>query len=89
MSDEEIIAHVVESLERMGLVQAGDIVYTGLDRHRFAYVVYDLHYLRNIAVVRDYCREIGIDLVGRFARFEYLNMDGCIRSVMDYTGWSR
>jgi hypothetical protein len=26
--------------------------------------------------------------VGRFARFEYLNMDGCIRSVMDYTGWS-
>jgi UDP-galactopyranose mutase len=24
--------------------------------------------------------------VGRFAQFEYLNMDGCIRSVMEYTG---
>ncbi|NYT08193.1 MAG: FAD-dependent oxidoreductase, partial [Methanomicrobiales archaeon] len=88
MSDREIIAHVVGSLEKMDLVRSGNIVYTGLDRHRFAYVVYDLRYLETIAVVRDYCRSIGIDLVGRFAQFEYLNMDGCIRSVMDYTGWS-
>ncbi|NYT20480.1 MAG: NAD(P)-binding protein [Methanomicrobiales archaeon] len=88
MSDREIIDHVVGSLEKMDLVRSGNIVYTGLDRHRFAYVVYDLRYLETIAVVRDYCRSIGIDLVGRFAQFEYLNMDGCIRSVMDYTGWS-
>jgi UDP-galactopyranose mutase len=26
--------------------------------------------------------------VGRFAQFEYLNMDGCIRSVMDYVAAS-
>ena len=88
MTEQEIIGHVIGSLERMDLIRRDEIVYTGLDRHRFAYVVYDLHYLENIAVVRDYCRSIGIDLVGRFARFEYLNMDGCIRSVMDYTGWS-
>lgn len=87
MSDREIVCHVVESLEKMGLVSAGDIVYTGLDRHRFAYVVYDLEYPDTIAMVRDYCRKIGIDLVGRFAQFEYLNMDACIRSVMEYTGW--
>jgi protoporphyrinogen oxidase len=88
MADQEIIGHVIGSLEKMGLIRREEIIYTGLDRHRFAYVVYDLRYLGNIAVVRDYCRDIGIDLVGRFARFEYLNMDGCIRSVMDYTGWS-
>jgi protoporphyrinogen oxidase len=86
MTDDEIIAHVTGSLATMGLVRRGDIVYTGLDRHRFAYVVYDLAYPATIKVVRDYCRSIGIDLVGRFAQFEYLNMDGCIRSVMEYTG---
>jgi protoporphyrinogen oxidase len=89
MTDDEIIAHVTHSLAAMGLVRPEDIIYTGLDRHRFAYVVYDLGYCGRIEVVRDYCRSIGIDLVGRFAQFEYLNMDGCIRSVMDYTRMGR
>jgi UDP-galactopyranose mutase len=47
-------------------------------------VVYDLDYQKNIALVRDYCTSIGIPLVGRFAQFEYLNMDGCIRSATDF-----
>ena len=29
-------------------------------------------------------QEIGIDLLGRFSEFQYLNMDGCIRSVLNY-----
>jgi protoporphyrinogen oxidase len=87
MTDDEIIGHVISSLESMGLIRKDAVVSSGIARHRFAYVVYDLDYLKNIRTVRDYCREIGIDLVGRFARFEYLNMDGCIRNVMDYTGW--
>ena len=41
-------------------------------------------YQENIAIVRDYCTGLGIPLVGRFAQFEYLNMDGCIRSVLDF-----
>ena len=86
MNDAEIITHVIQSLETMQLVRNEDVIYTGIARHRFAYVVYDLDYLANIRIVREYCREIGIDLVGRFAQFEYLNMDGCIRSVMEYIG---
>ena len=53
-------------------------------RQPFAYVVYDTEYQKNIAIIRDYCRSLGIALVGRFAQFEYLNMDGCIRSVLDF-----
>ena len=87
MKDAEIIGHVIASLESMDLIRKDAVVFTGIARHRFAYVVYDLDYLKNIRTVRNYCAEIGIDLVGRFARFEYLNMDGCIRSIMDYTGW--
>jgi protoporphyrinogen oxidase len=89
MTDQELIAHVTGSLATMGLVRNDDIIYTGVARHRFAYVVYDLGYSGNIKIVRDFCKGIGIDLVGRFAQFEYLNMDGCIRSVMEYTGWGR
>ena len=86
MSENEIITHVIDSLTTMDLIRNEDVIYTGIARHRFAYVVYDLDYLANIKIVREYCEAIGIDLVGRFARFEYLNMDACIRDVMDYTG---
>jgi protoporphyrinogen oxidase len=86
MTDGEIIGDVIHSLETMGLIRNKDIIYAGIARHQFAYVVYDLDYRANISIVRDYCRKTGIDLVGRFAQFEYLNMDGCIRSVMEYTG---
>ncbi len=84
MSDQEVIDHIICSLTEMGLISPGSVISTGLFRHRFAYVVYDLHYLKNIAIVREYCNDIGIALVGRFSRFEYLNMDGCIRNVFDF-----
>jgi protoporphyrinogen oxidase len=86
MSDNEIITHVIDSLKTLDLIRNEDVIYTGIARHRFAYVVYDIDYLANIKIVRQYCEEKSIDLVGRFARFEYLNMDACIRDVMDYTG---
>jgi protoporphyrinogen oxidase len=86
MTDQEVIAHVTGSLATMGFLLPDDVIYTGVARHRFAYVIYDLEYLGNIRIVRDYCKSLGVDLVGRFAQFEYLNMDGCIRSAMEYTG---
>ena len=85
MTDDEVIEHTVESLIAAGFIPSHDtVVYTGVERQKFAYVVYDLDYLKNIAIVRDFCRERGIDLVGRFSQFEYLNMDGCIRSAIDF-----
>ncbi len=87
MSDTDIVGHTVRSLEVAGILRsAADVVHTGVERQRFAYVVYDLDYLKNIEIVRDFCRERRIALVGRFAQFEYLNMDGCIRSAMDFAG---
>ena len=86
MNDEEIIAHTVDHLEKTGLLLKKDVIYTRCDRFRYAYVVYDLDYLENIATIKDYFRTTGIDLVGRFSEFEYLNMDGCIRHAIDYTG---
>jgi len=84
MSDHEIISEVVEMLYAMQILHKDQIIYSSVERQPFAYVVYDLDYQKNIALVKEYCKETGIPLIGRFAQFEYLNMDGCIRSVMDF-----
>ena len=86
MTDGELAAHTIDGLVRMGILpSAADVVHTAVDHFKFAYVVYDLDYLKNIRTVREYLEgTAGIDLVGRFSQFEYLNMDGCIRSVLDY-----
>lgn len=85
MPRDQVIRHVIESLLNLGLIRhRGEIVHTDAARQEFAYVIYDLDYQRNIRTVRDWVSGRGIDLVGRFAQFEYLNMDGCIRSAMDF-----
>jgi protoporphyrinogen oxidase len=86
MTDAEIISHTVDGLVRMGIVPSEDeVVHTAVDRFKFAYVVYDLDYQKNIKIVREYLEgNLGIDLVGRFSEFEYINMDGCIRSAMRF-----
>jgi len=83
MSDDELADHVIVSLERMGFLSSDSVVYRAVDRQKYAYVVYDLDYQRNIRIVRDYFGDRGITLVGRFSQFEYLNMDGCIRKAME------
>ncbi|MCC7565242.1 MAG: FAD-dependent oxidoreductase [Methanomicrobiaceae archaeon] len=90
MQDPEIIDHVMQALEKIGIIpDRNAVVYTGVERQKFAYVVYDLDYRKNIEIVREFCSERKISLVGRFAQFEYLNMDGCIRSAMDFAGLDR
>ncbi len=85
MQDVDIINHVVRSLEKMKIIKKGDdVVYSAVMRQKYAYVIYDLEYQKNIATVKDYCTAMGISLVGRFAEFEYLNMDGCIRNAMNF-----
>jgi protoporphyrinogen oxidase len=84
MGDSALVDHVLDRLEAMGVLHRDDVVFTGIARQPFAYVVYDIDYQESIATVREFVAASGIDLVGRFAEFEYLNMDGCIRHALDY-----
>jgi len=84
ITDTEVTEEVLGMLEKMGIGKREDVVFTSVERQPYAYVVYDLEYQENIAIVKEFCRLAGIPLVGRFSQFEYLNMDGCIRSVMDF-----
>jgi protoporphyrinogen oxidase len=85
MPDQKIIDHVIKSLLKMNIVKyRKDIIYTALERQTYAYVIYDLDYKKNVAIVKDFCAKLGIGLVGRFSEFEYLNIDGCIRNAMNF-----
>ncbi|OPY36851.1 MAG: hypothetical protein A4E35_01688 [Methanoregula sp. PtaU1.Bin051] len=84
MSDDELVREVTATLEAMKIVTRDRIAFSRVMRQPFAYVVYDLDYQENIRVVTEYCTSRDIPLVGRFAQFEYLNMDGCIRSAIDF-----
>ncbi len=85
MPDKKIIDHAIDALITMNIIKdREDVVYTALKRQTYAYVIYDLDYKKNIAIVKDFCAKLGIGLVGRFSEFEYLNMDNCIRNAMDF-----
>ena len=85
MTDDAIISHTVKGLTEMDILESpDDVVYAAVRRQDYAYVVYDLAYQKNIGIVLSYLRDAGIEPLGRFGEFEYLNMDGCIRRVLDF-----
>ncbi|WP_207423713.1 protoporphyrinogen/coproporphyrinogen oxidase [Desertivirga brevis] len=43
-----------------------------------AYVVFDKEYKETTKLLKDHFRRLGIQLLGRFGEWEYLNMDECI-----------
>ncbi len=82
--DTTLIDEVIRMLEEMKICTPDQVVFSSVERQPFAYVVYDLDYQKNLGIVKNFCRSQEIPLVGRFAQFDYLNMDGCIRSAMDF-----
>jgi len=79
LSDEELLKHSIQGLSKCGLLDPKKLCFKKVVRSKYAYVIYDRDYLKNIRIVRDYLEKLGIVLCGRFAEFEYLNMDACIQ----------
>ena len=84
LKDKEIVLRVVTDLEKLTIIEKTKICFTKVKRLKYAYVINDLSYRKNKKVVENYFKDEGIDLVGRFSEFKYLNMDMCIRSAMDF-----
>lgn len=79
ISDSALTDRVVSDLQGIGIIRRNDIIVTGVTNAEYAYVVYDQNYHANIKIIRDYFESLGIELLGRFAEFEYINMDEVIR----------
>ena len=78
MPEDEILQSVIEGLEKTGLVKKEDVVSTQIKTFPYAYVIYDLDHRKNTDTILKYLSEEGIKCCGRFAEFEYLNMDGIV-----------
>lgn len=75
-TDAEILAHTKQGLQKRNLLPADDhIILERVDRKASSYIVYDVGYEENASLVREWFSNIGIDLLGRFSYFEYINVD--------------
>lgn len=82
-SDEELLARTTDDLVRDGVLSRRDIVYRAVHREKLAYVVYTQGYAERVAQIRDYVESRGIFLAGRFAEYQYINTDACVRRALD------
>jgi protoporphyrinogen oxidase len=82
--EEELVQRTIDELHSLRLLDKDTVSFTKLIRSKYAYVISDLNFERNIGVVEKFIHKVGIDLVGRFSEFRYYNMDACVRRAMDY-----
>lgn len=67
---------------KLGFVNADDVVSVDTRTEKYAYVIYDLDHRKNVDLVLSWLRAQGIESVGRFAEFEYLNSDGVVEHTL-------
>jgi protoporphyrinogen oxidase len=82
MSDDVLVEETVRGLESVGIIKRGEIIASETRRFEYGYPVYDLNYTANMKRIRAYFSELGVDLLGRFAEFEYINSDECLHRAM-------
>lgn len=80
--DEKLVNHAVEKLHENKVMKKEEVCFSEVKRTQYAYVVGDLNYDKNTKIFRNFFRGEGIELCGRFAEFEYLNMDATIEHGM-------
>ncbi len=65
------------------MIDKSTVVYRHVHREKFAYVVYDHGYSDRVRKIRDFTDSRGIHLAGRFAEYQYVNTDACVRRALD------
>lgn len=84
MRDKEIVEKTIEDLNMLGVISKSDVILEMIHRLKYAYVIYDLNYQKNLGVIFEYSNKIGVDLIGRFGGWEYLNMDEVVKRAKKY-----
>ncbi|MGQ3892385.1 protoporphyrinogen/coproporphyrinogen oxidase [Legionella sp. CNM-4043-24] len=82
-SDEEILQHTRQGLQQRQLLPSDeDILFERIDRQEKSYVVYKHGYEEHAQEVRQWFQSQGISLLGRFSRFEYINIDMAVERAL-------
>ncbi len=75
LSRDEIRRTVIDDFDKIDLVKKNDVFDSEVRTFQYAYVIYDLDHRKNTDTVLSYLANQKIFCCGRFAEFEYLNMD--------------
>lgn len=87
LSDEVLKEKIADGILKIGFAeQKEEVEFVNITRHQYAYVIYDLNHKDNMEHIREYFKDQGIVLNGRFGNFEYWNMDRVIRESKELKG---
>jgi len=78
ISSEKLEFKIIEDLNKTGLVDVENIENIFTNSFKYAYVIYDKNHRKNTDLILNYLNEIGINALGRFGIFEYINSDKVI-----------
>ena len=56
----------------MGVFEQNDLVVKDIRFEKYANIIFDKNIYTNRQIVLDYLKEIGIESIGRFGRWEYM-----------------
>ena len=82
MSDAVMVERVVDDLHRVGIIRRAEVIETDIRQVPYGYPVSDFAFTRNKQIVHAWFRLQGVSLLGRFAEFDYINSDECMRRAM-------
>lgn len=77
----KVIDKTVGWLIKEGFIEKSDVCETDIKYIKYAYPVYDLSYTKNMKIINEYFDNLGINLLGRFAQFVYINSDICVHNA--------
>jgi protoporphyrinogen oxidase len=83
---QQLTKEILDGFEFMGIARREDFIDIDIRRIQYAYVIYDLTHRQNTDTVLGFLRASGIPCCGRFAEFEYVNMDNVIERAMELAG---
>ena len=73
---------VINGLADCQFIKKEDVNKINVEKHEYAYPIYDLNHRENTDSIQKYLNSIGIRSVGRFAEFEYMNTDKVAENSM-------
>jgi len=80
---EKVTDLVVRDLDRLGFCPASAVAAAETRSFKYAYVIYDMDHRKNTDLVLNWLESQGITSVGRFAAFEYINMNKAVEMARD------
>jgi protoporphyrinogen oxidase len=82
LRNDDFLDVVVSDLDRVGIIRKEDVIVRDTKRIGYAYPVYDRDHGKNTQTIRHWFASRGIEQLGRFAEFDYINSDECIHRAM-------